>query len=302
MGDEKLLLSCFSRVVMNNFVFSFLSLFFFQSNVFAMDVSGKLLLTGGVTQIEGSAGGGLTPWAFIGGLGTKDEIGANTFYTNVNITDYRLETFGALVGFYDRVEISAAKQTFNTQDVGRVLGLGTGFKLRQNIFGLKVKILGDGVLDQDSFLPQIAIGAQYKKNLMGDVVRSLKAKDDKGLDLYLSATKIILSQSLLINTTIRRTKANQLGILGFGGDSNNNHKLEMEGSVAFLINRNLALGIEYRTKPDNLKVAKEQNWSDIFLAWAPTKNISLTTAYTMLGNIALKDKQKGFYNSLQIGF
>ena len=27
--------------------------------------SGKLLLTGGVTQVEGAAGGGLTPWAAV---------------------------------------------------------------------------------------------------------------------------------------------------------------------------------------------------------------------------------------------
>lgn len=284
--------------ILSTFVFSF-----FSANSFAnLDTSGKLLLTGGVTQIEGSAGGGLTPWAFIGGYETKDQIGANAFYTNINITDYRLETFGALLGIYDRVELSAAKQTFDTKEVGRTLGLGSGFKIRQNVFGVKVKIVGDGVLDQDSYLPQIAVGAQYKKNLQGAVVRSLAAKDEKGLDLYLTATKIILSQSILVNTTLRRTKANQLGLLGFGGDSNNNYKYELEGSLAYLLTRNLAIGIEYRSKPDNLKVAKEENWSDIFLAWAPTKNISLTTAYTMLGNIALKDNQKGFYTSLQVGF
>ena len=38
-------------------------------------ISNKLLLTGGVSNIEGSAGGGLTPWAVIGGYGTADEIG-----------------------------------------------------------------------------------------------------------------------------------------------------------------------------------------------------------------------------------
>lgn len=41
----------------------------------------KLLLTGGLSQVEGSAGGGLVPWAVIGGYGTRDEIGANAFYT-----------------------------------------------------------------------------------------------------------------------------------------------------------------------------------------------------------------------------
>lgn len=37
------------------------------ASVWAQSVStgGKLLLTGGVAQIEGAAGGGLTPWAVI---------------------------------------------------------------------------------------------------------------------------------------------------------------------------------------------------------------------------------------------
>ena len=64
--------------------------------------SGKLLLTGGVTQVEGSAGGGLTPWAVIGGYGTRDQIGANAYYTRINVSDYNLQSFGALVGIRDR--------------------------------------------------------------------------------------------------------------------------------------------------------------------------------------------------------
>lgn len=40
----------------------------------------RLLATGGVMQIEGSAGGGLTPWALIAGYGTREEIGASAFF------------------------------------------------------------------------------------------------------------------------------------------------------------------------------------------------------------------------------
>jgi hypothetical protein len=280
-----------------------ISLFFFISTPSrAIETSGKLLLTGGVSQLEGSGGGGLTPWAFIGGYETRDQIGANAYYTNITLTDYKLESLGAMVGLFDRVELSAAREIFDTQDVGSALGLGRSFKIKQNIFGLKVKVIGDGVLDQDSWLPQIAIGAQYKINRQGAIVKSLKAVDDKDTDLYLSATKIFLSQSFLVNTTFRRTRANQLGILGFGGDKNNSYKLEFEGSVAYLLTRKLALGAEIRTKPDNLNVAKEENWGDVFFAWAATKNVSLTGAYALLGNIAPRDNQTGYYASLQVGF
>lgn len=45
------------------------------------------------------------------------------------------------------------------------------------------------------------------------MVKSLGAKEDSGTDYYISATKIFLSQNLLANATMRRTKANQLGVL-----------------------------------------------------------------------------------------
>ena len=88
---------------------------------------GKLLLTGGVTQVEGTGGGGLTPWALIGGYGTRDQIGANAYYTRVGLDDYTLDSYGALVGLYDRVEFSVARQRFDTENVGAALGLGRGF-------------------------------------------------------------------------------------------------------------------------------------------------------------------------------
>ena len=61
-------------------------------------VGNKLLLTGGVSQVEGSAGGGLTPWAIIGGNGTNNEIGANAHYTYVKSNDFRLNTYGIVIG------------------------------------------------------------------------------------------------------------------------------------------------------------------------------------------------------------
>ena len=42
--------------------------------------------TGAVTQIEGAAGGGLVPWALIGGLGTDDQIGATAVATEAHLT------------------------------------------------------------------------------------------------------------------------------------------------------------------------------------------------------------------------
>ncbi len=272
-----------------------------QAQTSEFTTSSKLLLTGGITNIEGSAGGGLTPWAVIGGYGTKDQIGANAFFTNVRSKDYELRTGGALIGIYDRVELSFAQQKFDTRQVGGLLGIGNGYKFTQKIVGAKVKVAGDAVLEQDSWLLQIAVGFQCKENDRGDLLRALGIKSDKGTDYYVSATKLLLAQSVLLNGTVRFTKANQTGILGFGTATRDKYDTVFEGSAALLLRKDVAIGAEFRQKPDHLPF-KENNWFDVFIAWAPTKNVSVTLAYADLGNIVIKDKQKGTYLSLQVGF
>lgn len=264
--------------------------------------SGKLLATSGVSQLEGAGGGGLVPWALITGYGTRDAIGADAHYTYVSLPGFTLQTAGAAVGLYDRVELSYARQWFDTGGTGAKLGLGSGFTFQQDVIGAKVRLIGDAIYDQDSLLPQIALGTLYKTNNRGAVLHAIGAKDDEGADFYLAATKILLEQSLLLNGTVRATRANQFGILGFGGDKNNSYQPEFEGSAALLLNSHIAVGAEYRTKPDNLGFAREQNAYDLFTALFITKNISLTLAYVSLGPIALQKSQNGAYASVQAGF
>ena len=266
------------------------------------NTGGKLLLTAGVSQVEGAAGGGLTPWAVIGGYGTDGQFGGSAFLTRVDVGDYHLDTVGALVGLHDRVELSIARQRFDTEKVGGLLGLGDGFTLQQDIVGIKVRVAGDAVLDSDRAMPQVAIGAQYKRNDQGAVLDFIGAESDSGTDVYVSATKLMLAHGLLLNGTLRFTKANQIGILGFGGDRHDGYRPQLELSAAYLLTRTLAIGAEYRTKPDNLSIAGEDDWKDVFIAWAPNRRVSLTVAYVDLGNIVIRDHQRGVYASLQVGF
>ncbi len=170
-----------------------------------------------------------------------------------------------------------------------------------DICGAKLRVFGNAVYDQDTLLPQVAIGVQHKMNDRGGLLSALGARDSTGTDFYLSATKLFLSSSLLVNATLRETKANQLGILGFGG-KDNSYRTQVEVSGAYLISRKFAIGGEYRMKPDNLAFARESDWVDAFVAWFPTKNFSLTAAYVLLGDIALQKNQNGVYLSAQVGF
>jgi hypothetical protein len=260
---------------------------------------GKLLATGGVSNLEGAGGGGLATWALTSGYGTRDGVGLDAHFTYIGLGSYSLWTEGAAVGLFDRVELSYARQTFDTEDVGAALGLGKGFKIDQDVWDAKVKLWGDAVYDQDTLMPQIAIGADYKHNDRGWLDAAIGAKSNSGTEFYLAATKLFLAESVLVDATLRETKANQFGLLGFGGDKNDSYSTQFEGSAAYLFCRNFALGGEYRTKPDNLGIAHEDNAWDLFAAYFLNKHLSLTVAYVSLGNIVIRDNQNGYYLSLQ---
>ncbi len=264
--------------------------------------SGRLLAMAGVTQIEGDGGGGLVPWALITGYGTRDAVGGNAHYTFVHTGDFDLHSAGAAIGLYDRVEVSFARQWFDTRAVGGKLGLDKNHSFDQNIVGLKVRLFGDAVYEQESWLPQVAVGAQYKSNNRSKLLSAIGAKSSDGVDFYVSATKLFLVESLLLNATVRATKANQFGLLGFGGDRYGGYSAQFEGSAAYLISRNVAVGGEVRTKPDNLGFAREDNAWDLFAAWFVNKNLSATLAYVQLGRIAGQHDQNGVYLSMQARF
>ena len=264
--------------------------------------SGRLLLTQGVSNIEGAAGGGLATWAVISGYGTRDAVGANVHATYVSLPGFTLQDYGVSVGLFDRVELSYTREIFDTGKTGGRLGLGNGFTFDQDVVGAKVKLYGDAVYDQDSFIPQIAVGLQYKHNDKSPIIHAVGGRNADGIDYYVAATKVLLDQSLVLDATVRLTKANQTGLLGFGGDRSNAYHAEFEGSAGYLVTRKLVVGGEVRTKPNNLGFAKEDTWYDAFAAYALNKHLSATVAFADLGSIATFKNQQGVYVSLQAGF
>lgn len=282
--------------------------------------TGKLLLTGGVSTIEGAAGGGLSPWAVIGSNATEGETGGSAYLTNLETQDYGLRIYGAAIGILDRYELSIAQQDLNTRGTGTALGL-PGLHLKQTVVGAKVRVLGDAVLNSDTLMPQVAIGVQYKTLASTGLDATLNTLGTKrhGADFYISATKLLLGQSLLLNGTMRATKANQNGLLGYGatlGGDENSYRMQPELSVAYLLSKNIAVGAEYRFMRNRLETAgraaglgsglRSQDWKDVFIAWAPNKHFSLTLAYVNLGVIVpattASRQQTGYYLSAQASF
>lgn len=264
-----------------------------------MRQGGKLLLTDGVTSVEGASGGGLATWATIAGSETKDGIGGSVHATMVALPDFDLKSYGGSIGIKDRLELSYAHQNFDTRKAGAALGLGRNFIFAQDVFGAKVRLVGDAVYDQDRILPQISVGVQYKVASQPAIIAAVGGKQSKGVDFYVSATKVILSRSLVAGVTVRFTKANQFGLLGFGGDRSNAYKPQFEGSLGVLLKRNLLVGGEVRTKPNNLGFAREQKAYSLFGAVALGKRVTFTAAYVDLGDIATVRRQRGAFLSLR---
>ena len=170
--------------------------------------NGKILATPGVSQVEGSGGGGIVPWAQLAGYATEDEIALSAFCTQATVKDFQLNSCGAQANFYDRVELSFAKQHFKVDPLSLTLS--------QKIIGLKVRLYGDLVY---SAWPQISLGIQHKTLDTPDIAFALGAHDDKGTDIYLAASKLHLGllagYNLLWNASFRYTQANEMGLTRF---------------------------------------------------------------------------------------
>ncbi len=263
-----------------------------------VSAGGQLLATGGLTQLEGSAGGGLVPWAALAGYGTAAETGATAFISHVNVSDYQLNAAGAAVTVRNRLELSAARQVL-TQSRGAG---PLGDSLAQDVFGAKLRLAGDLVY---TGVPQISAGIQYKRNhgdALGDALGAQRLAD---WDAYLAVSRLFLGaafgRNVLLNATVRGTRANELGLLGFGGPGSDSHTPRFEGSAALFLDRRTAIGYEYRAKPDNLGLG-ESDWHDLFIAYFPSKSLGLAAALTDLGRIGGVPGQQGLYLSAQGSF
>lgn len=254
-----------------------------------------------VTDVDGAAGGGIVPWALLA------PSTPTASFTYVNTGDYSLTSLGISGTLFKRLELSYARQAFNTGPVG----LGT---INVDTFGAKVKLLG-----MSAKLPQVAVGVMYKVNEDKSklVAGGVPYKSDTGVDFYVAGTKVfnVAGKNVLVDATVRMTRANQLGILGFGANgagNSNSYSANFEGSAGVFVTADTIVGAEYRMKPNNFSGSglKENDWWDVFFAYLPNPHYSLTLAYANLGNIvqpacnggACGAREKGLYLQVQASY
>ncbi|MBI4687868.1 MAG: DUF3034 family protein [Nitrospirae bacterium] len=287
-------------------------------------------------NIEGEGGGGIVPWAYLinpskdGGIGNPS-IGAWTWISN----GYTINFWTAGISVMPRLELGFAWQNIDITtlrddlkgDSQIALGAGTALDTGRDNLQMVTAHAKFLILKETDTMPAVAVSAEVKKalsvddldnNLSSDVrgvlgagapdlLKWMGVDDDTGVDFNLMATKLWKTKiPILTAVNLRYTKANQLGFLGFSGD----YSLHPELTVAILPEPNVAIGMEYRHKPDKLKSVndylranaggatfpalndytfQENDFIDFFVAYMPTPKLSITAAVANIGNVVHKE-------------
>jgi hypothetical protein len=258
---------------------------------------GRLKATGGLVTIEGAGGGGLVPWATMAGLSTRPGHDVVLGASSTRVGDFQLDSIGLSASWHDRFELSLGRQQF-TIDRG-LLPDGIDRRIGQTVLGAKLRVAGDLIY---GVLPQMAAGLQYKHSDSDVLAGALGARRNDDVDAYFRVTRLFLAgpfdRNWLLNGSLRATRANETGLLGFGGVDDNGYDLVGEFSAAMFFNPEVALGAEYRQKPEGLPGLGESDWRDVFVAWVPNRRFSLAIAWVDLGTIAARPDQDGVFVSM----
>lgn len=256
---------------------------------------GRLRGSGGLISIDGAAGGGLVPWAVIAGHNERGEWDLVAAASLVDTGDFDLRAAAVAMGWGNRMELSFARMSLGL-DALVASGAFPDARLDTDVIGAKVRLGGDLIYGS---APQIALGTQWRRSRDPFLVALASAEDDHGLDVYLSASKLWIDglggRRTVANLTLRSTNAHQLGLAGFSDQ----RSLTLEGSLALFLRPDWLVGVEYRGKPDRLRLAVEDDWSDVFVAWLPSRHWQLAFGHVDLGSIGGLDGQRGYYVSVQ---
>jgi len=255
----------------------------------------RLWATGGITNINGAGGGGLTTWSVLNGYASDTETTGTASIARTGVDDFTVDTASAGFNWANRIAVTVSQSRLDVQPLDT--------HITQQTAGLKLRLAGDVLYDR---LGQYSAGIQYTHNSDFDIPALLGAADNHGVDFYLAATKVFLAgianRNILVSGAARATKANQLGLLGFGSAADNTYHIVGEFSAGIFMTRRWLVGAEYRQKPNNIAGVDEDDWTSVYLVYVPSRHLSIAAAYVDLGSIAGFDDQTGYFLTLQTGF
>ena len=271
--------------------------------------------------IDGIGGGLLTPTAYLVNPGPADEVLAPPA---VSLRFWRfgskdIETLAISETLFGRIELSYAVSRFGLGSFRDAVRKTTGRDIVRNdaylhTFGLRGLLLQENAFDLD-FMPAITAGVQFKYNdsiqtidrRSGRLLHSAGLDKSNGIDWTLTTSKTIrdpfFHKPLSLSAGLRVSKAAQIGLLGFGNDC----KVSLETNIRYQPTDWLIVGYElrdkvgpYATGPNTLE--SEGPWQAITASFVLDERLILTTAWTMMGNVANGPADCGWNIGLQYNF
>lgn len=154
---------------------------------------------------------------------------------------------------------------------------------------------------RDDRWPQITLGSTSRRTR--SPAAGAGPRSPRSTELYLAATKVwlggVLGRHVVVDLALRHRPADRFDLPGPGGGARPATRLLPEASVALLLHDDLAVGLEWRRRQDPLDAWREDSAADVFVAWWPNRQWSLSAASLHLGQIGDKPAQRGWYLSAQ---
>jgi len=224
--------------------------------------------------LEGEGGVAFNPLAYTAGQNKGTNAWENivsqpqfgSWYVRLNESDIDWNAIGGAVSFFNRLELSYGYEAVAISGVANV---------HKNNVGAKANLVPENA-GGTAFVPAVSVGTIWK-----DTSKVLvPGADDKGLDYYLVASKLITQTPLpvLLSGGVLSSKEYVTGVAGFDDKS----KITGFANAEVILPFGLALGGEYK-QGEKYAAFENANYWDASLAWLANKNLTLVAAYVDAG-------------------
>jgi|GEM_PF-2792435 len=177
-------------------------------------------------------------------------------------------------------KIEASVHYVDLDPLGSIYTESIAFGLKDNVELGYTHISSNvtGVKDQSLFVGKWQFAPETKQIPALSFLAAQRSLDGNGssLDYGLSATKVVLidKKPLVLDLGIRNTKAVGIGLFGWSKD----RKWKSEGSFAYFILPNVAVGSEFKQQIDG------QTWRDIALRYVASSSLNVDFGIADLGS------------------
>lgn len=254
-------------------------------------------------SIEGTGGLPITPTAYLANPGPEGEVFGKPAVSAQAIWVGRkdMQVLAATWTLWRRLELGYAVNRLALDDfdgdVRDATGLDIGAdQIYLHHFNARLNLIRENEWGIPC-MPALTTGIHYKYNNnideinrdVGDALETIGYNDNDGVEFTLTASKTITSlpRPVIFSVGARASKASQFGLMGFG----DKYMVSFEGNLDVLVTDNLAIGGEFRDKPEVMGripglVAQDDPWWDVHAAYFFGPHSSLYAVAGDAGGVA----------------